>query len=94
MNDKKTSEFFDKLCEMWEKGESHKEELDNYYGYLDGSNFKNPADSFFNNPDSQIASFLSDKCSNQATNCDNSVVCCVPTMPTTGMRPDSVGPNK
>ncbi len=48
MNDKKTSEFFDKLCEMWEKGESHKEELDNYYGYLDGSNFKNPADSFFN----------------------------------------------
>ena len=35
-----------------------------------------------------------DKWSNQATSCASCVVCSVPTMPITGMRPESFGPNK
>ena len=48
MADQKQSEFFEKIVKMWEEGESRKEVLSEYLGYLDGSNFKNPADSFFN----------------------------------------------
>ena len=45
--EKNQGEFFDKICDMWDKGESLKEDLENCYGYWTGENFKNPADSFF-----------------------------------------------
>jgi hypothetical protein len=42
-----SNEFFEKICKMWEEGESHTEALNNYYGYWSGTNCKAPADSFF-----------------------------------------------
>lgn len=41
-------EQFIKLVKMWEDGETHKEKLNDLYGYWDGTNYKLPADSFFN----------------------------------------------
>ena len=45
--DLQEKDFFEKICKMWEEGESYKTEIDDLFGYWSGKNFKNPADSFF-----------------------------------------------
>ena len=39
--------FFEFICKTWEDGESRKSEIDELYDYWKGTNYKNPADSFF-----------------------------------------------
>ena len=44
VNDKKD---FEKLVETWDEGENHSQRIDDLFSYFNGTNYKNPQDSFF-----------------------------------------------
>ena len=57
------NEFFDKICKMWDDGESQKDVIDEYYKWWDGSNFKSSGKGSKRTPNNIIKQIIESKLS-------------------------------